>query len=48
MFRSFHFRQTFNCQKVLALTFLYFVVFYLTGNFTSFFIVALSRNMVRP
>jgi hypothetical protein len=48
MFRPFHFRQTFNCQKMLALTFLYFLVFYLTGNFTFFVVVEPSGTMVRP
>ena len=46
-FGPFHFRQAFDCQKMLALTFLYFLVFYLTGNFTFFVVVALSGTMIR-
>jgi len=33
---------------MLALTFLYFLVFYLTGNFTFFVVVALPGTKVRP
>jgi hypothetical protein len=33
MLRPFLFQsQTLDCRKMLALTFLYFLVFYLTGN----------------
>jgi hypothetical protein len=40
MLRPVFLSQTLDCRKMLALTFLYFLVFYLTGNSTLLAVVA--------